>query len=98
VYEGPLIDANAYLWDLINHCASPIDRDAAGMARWRQSVTRLAEEPNIAVPVAGLKKSYNGIYNDLRCVTADLTPVEQRALFHDNAAKFYRIGSRERTT
>jgi predicted TIM-barrel fold metal-dependent hydrolase len=115
---------------IINHCASPIDRDAEGMARWRQSVTRLAEEPNIAIkvsnaaaydpdptaaslravmrhciesfgpertmlasdwPVAGLRMSYNDIYSNLRCVTADLTPDEQRALFHDNAAKFYRI-------
>jgi L-fuconolactonase len=42
-------------------------------------------------PVAGLKMSYNDIYSNLRHVTANLTPAEQRALFHDNAAKFYRI-------
>jgi predicted TIM-barrel fold metal-dependent hydrolase len=115
---------------VINHCASPIDRDADGMARWRDSVTRLAAEPNILIkvsnaagydpqptddslgrvmrhciesfgtartmlatdwPVAGLKKTYDEIYSDLRRVTADLTPAEQRALFHDNAAMVYRI-------
>jgi predicted TIM-barrel fold metal-dependent hydrolase len=115
---------------ILNHCASPIDRDASGMERWRRSVTELAAEPNIAIkvsnaaaydpeptdeslravmrhcvesfgpartmlasdwPVAGLNKSYNDIYNDLRRAVADLTPAEQRALFHDNAAKYYRI-------
>ena len=34
---------------VINHCASPIDRDAEGLARWRDAVTRLAGEPNIAI-------------------------------------------------
>ena len=115
---------------IINHCASPIDRDADGMARWRGSVRQLATEPNIAIkvsnaaaydpeptdeslqevmrhciesfgpartmlatdwPVAALKKSYDDIYGDLSRVTADLTPLEQRALFHDNAARFYRL-------
>ena len=42
-------------------------------------------------PVAGLKKSYDEIYSDLCRVTADLTQDEQRALFYDTAAKFYRI-------
>lgn len=115
---------------VINHCASPIDRDAEGMARWRDAVRRLAGEPNIAIkvsnaaaydpqpsyaslsevmrhciesfgvqrtmlatdwPVARLQMPYDEIYDNLRRVTGDLTPAEQRALFHDNAARFYRI-------
>lgn len=115
---------------VVNHCASPIDRDEDGMARWREAVRQLAGEPNIAIkvsnaagydphptdagvdrvmrhciesfgtartmlatdwPVARLKLSYDDIYRSLRRVTADLTAAEQRALFHDNAARFYRL-------
>ena len=125
-----LARAQPELRTIINHCASPIDRDAQGMAHWRQAVTRIAGEPNVFIkvsnaaaydpaptddslravmrhciesfgparamlatdwPVAGLKKSYDEIYRDLRHVTADLTPAEQRALFHDTAASVYRI-------
>ena len=115
---------------VINHCASPIDRDTDGMARWREAVRQLAGEPNIAIkvsnaaaydpdpseasldgvmrhciesfgtartmfgtdwPVARLQMSYDDIYANLRRVTADLTAAEQRALFHDNAVRFYRL-------
>ena len=115
---------------VVNHCASPIDRDAAGMQRWRDAVRRLAQEPNITLkvsnaagydpdptyesiravvlhciesfgpqrailatdwPVAGLKTTYDEIYDTLRRITADMTAAEQRALFHDNAARLYRI-------
>lgn len=37
---------------MINYCASPIDRDAAGVARWRRSVTELGAELNIAIKVS----------------------------------------------
>ena len=39
---------------IVNHCASPIDRDAAGMARWRESVRALGREPNIALKVSNI--------------------------------------------
>jgi predicted TIM-barrel fold metal-dependent hydrolase len=39
---------------LVNHCASPIDRDAEGMARWRDAVRQLAGEPNIALTVSNV--------------------------------------------
>jgi predicted TIM-barrel fold metal-dependent hydrolase len=125
-----LARANPTLWIIINHCASPIDRDADGMTLWRETVRHLAAEPNIALkvsaaspydpeptaasvdavmrhciecfgtertmlatdwPVSGLKTTYDAIHDDFRRVTADLTPAEQRALFHDNAVRFYRI-------
>ena len=115
---------------VVNHCASPIDRDEDGMARWREAVRRLAAELNVAIkvsnaaaydphpteasldavmrhciesfgttrtmlatdwPVARLRMSYDDIYAHLRRVTADLTAAEQRALFHDNAARIYRL-------
>lgn len=115
---------------VVNHCASPIDRDDEGMRRWRDAVSALGREPNIALkvsniaaydpqptydsvravalhciesfgaeramlatdwPVAGLTGGFDEIYDGLRRITADLTPAEQRALFHDNARRFYRL-------
>ena len=115
---------------LVNHCASPIDRDAAGMQRWRDTVRALAREPNIMLkvsnaaaydpqptydslravvlhcidsfgpqrtilatdwPVASLVTGYDAIYDTFRRITADLTAAEQRALFHDNAQRIYRL-------
>lgn len=37
---------------VVNHCASPVDRDAEGMRRWRNAVRQLADEPNIAMKVS----------------------------------------------
>jgi predicted TIM-barrel fold metal-dependent hydrolase len=37
---------------IINHCGSPIDRDPAGMARWRAGLRRLSGRPNIAVKIS----------------------------------------------
>jgi predicted TIM-barrel fold metal-dependent hydrolase len=115
---------------VVNHCASPIDRDAEGMARWRDAVHALGQEPNIALkisaiaaydpqptdesfsavalhcidcfgtaramfatdwPVARLSTGYDAIWNGFRRVTADVPPAAQRALFYDNARKFYRL-------
>jgi predicted TIM-barrel fold metal-dependent hydrolase len=115
---------------VVNHCASPIDRDAEGMQRWRDAVTALGKEPNIALkvsniaaydpaptyeslravalhciesfgtartlfatdwPVASLTGGFDDIYDMFRRFTADMTPGEQSALFHDNAARLYRL-------
>jgi predicted TIM-barrel fold metal-dependent hydrolase len=115
---------------VVNHCASPIDRDAEGMRRWHDAVRGLANEPNILLkisnigaydpkpteeslravalhcidcfgpqrtlvatdwPVAGLVMDLGSIYALFRRVTADITTDEQRQLFHDNAARVYRI-------
>ncbi len=115
---------------IVNHCASPIDRDAEGMQRWRDAVSALGKMPNIALkvsniaaydpqptyesvravalhciesfgtartmlatdwPVASLTTTFDEIYDTFRRITADMTPAEQRALFHDNAQRFYRL-------
>ncbi|HTW26727.1 MAG TPA: amidohydrolase family protein [Acetobacteraceae bacterium] len=115
---------------VVNHCASPIDRDADGMARWREAVRQLAREPNIALkvsniaaydprptydglravalhciesfgpartmfatdwPVARIFSRFDAIYDIFRRVTADVTEGEQRAMFHDNAQRVYRL-------
>ena len=42
-------------------------------------------------PVAGLKVSFNALFDAYKRMVADFSADEQRALFHDNAARFYRI-------
>jgi predicted TIM-barrel fold metal-dependent hydrolase len=115
---------------VINHCASPIDRDEAGMRRWQDAVAALGRQPNIALkvsnicaydphptfgsvravamhciesfgtartmlatdwPVAKLTNGFDELYDTFRRITAGFTPAEQRALFHDNAKRFYRL-------
>ena len=39
---------------VVNHCASPIDRDEEGMQRWHDAVWHLAGEPNIAIKVSNV--------------------------------------------
>lgn len=39
---------------ILNHCGSPINRDAEGMAAWRAGLKTLAEAPNIAIKVSDL--------------------------------------------
>jgi predicted TIM-barrel fold metal-dependent hydrolase len=43
-------------------------------------------------PVAGLHAAFDHVWDGFKAFTADLTPAEQRALFHDNARRLYRIG------
>ncbi|MFC5038378.1 amidohydrolase family protein [Tianweitania sediminis] len=37
---------------IINHCGSPIDRDAEGMQRWRDGLKLIATCPNIAIKIS----------------------------------------------
>ena len=115
---------------LINHCCTPNDRDAAGLARWREGLNLLAAQPNIAIkvsnfgayssdrslpvlrqtvmgcidafgtaramfgtdyPVARRNMTYAAMVDAFAAIIADFTPAEQRALFHDNAARLYRF-------
>lgn len=115
---------------LINHCCTPNDRDADGLARWRDGLALLAAQPNIAIkvsnfgayspdrslpvlrqtvmgcvdafgtaramfgtdsPVARRNMTYGAMVDAFATIIADFTPAEQRALFHDNAARFYRF-------
>ncbi len=38
----------------LNHCGSPIDRDAEGMARWRDGLRDLARRPNVVIKISDL--------------------------------------------
>jgi predicted TIM-barrel fold metal-dependent hydrolase len=42
-------------------------------------------------PVAGLHATYDQVFESFKTIVADLTPEEQRRLFHDNARRDYRI-------
>ncbi len=37
---------------VVNHCGTPNDRDAAGLARWRDGLARMAAQPNIAIKLS----------------------------------------------
>ena len=47
-----LAEALPDLTIIINHCGSPIDRDAAGMARWRAALRHLSTRPNTAIKIS----------------------------------------------
>lgn len=115
---------------IVDHCASPLDRDAAGLERWRRGLAILAARPNVAIklshpsaysegtetkalaavvlpcleafgpgramfgsdyPMARRSMSYAAICDGLREILAPFSPSEQRAVFHDNAARYYRF-------
>ena len=42
-------------------------------------------------PVAGLHATYDQVFDAFKAIVADFSPAEQRRLFHDNAAQFYRL-------
>lgn len=42
-------------------------------------------------PVDGLRVSYGRMFQDFKRMTAELSASDRRRLFHDNAARFYRI-------
>lgn len=37
---------------IVNHCASPVDRDEAGWVRWREGLKAMAGRPNIAIKLS----------------------------------------------
>lgn len=54
---------------VVNHCASPIDRDEDGMRRWRDAVAALGRQPNIALKVSNIT-AYDPVpsYDSIRAV------------------------------
>ena len=115
---------------VLNHCGSPIDRDAEAMEFWRRGVRALAERENVAIkisdlvaydhdwtleslrpvvmhcidcfgvsrsmfgsdfPVTGLHASFDETFDSFKTIVEDLSADDQSALFHDNAARLYRI-------
>ena len=42
-------------------------------------------------PVAGLHATYDQVFDAFKAIVADFSAGEQRQLFHDNAARLYRL-------
>lgn len=115
---------------VVNHCCTPNDRDAEGLARWRHGLAAMGRQPNILLklsnyaayapertleadrdtlrtcidafgparcmfgsdyPVARRTMTYPDLVQRFREVVAEYTPDEQRAMFHDTAARAYGI-------
>ena len=72
---------------ILNHCAMPADRSAAGLEGWKRGLRLAADCPNIAVKISGIGQA--GIAwtadanRDIVLTTIDLFGVE-RALFASN--------------
>lgn len=49
---------------VVNHCASPSDRDAAGWARWRDGLARMAAHPNVAIKLSNASAYAAGTSDD----------------------------------
>ena len=60
VFAGQLAEAARLVRDFPNqlfvleHCGSPIDRDAEGMQRWRQGLAEVARAPNVLIKISDL--------------------------------------------
>jgi predicted TIM-barrel fold metal-dependent hydrolase len=115
---------------IINHTFLPADRSAEGLSAWRNALTLVAAEPNVALKISGLgvrghtwcaadnvpvirdaiaifgvargmfasnfpvdslAGRFDTIYQGFATAVADRPEAEQRALFHDNALRIYRI-------
>ena len=114
---------------VVNHCGTPVDRDPAGLDRWRAGLATMARRPNILIkvsnqvgyasdpasaeavatvihtvldafgtgramfgtdyPVQRRTATYAWCCDSFRTAIADLSADEQRAVFHDNAARVY---------
>ena len=104
LYAGQMADgaavarANPDTQIILNHTGMPLDRDADGLAAWRQGMRRLAECPNVAVKISGLGMVDHrwtvesirpfvletiGIFGTGRCLFASNFPVD--SLFSDYA-------------
>jgi len=52
---------------VLNHCGSPIDRDAEGMRRWREGLATVAHSPNVLIKISDLVAyDHNWTLNSLR--------------------------------
>ena len=55
---------------ILNHCGSPIERDADGMASWRRGLGALARQPNVAIKISDLVAyDHDWTLDSLRMVT-----------------------------
>jgi predicted TIM-barrel fold metal-dependent hydrolase len=125
-----LAHANPDTLIILNHAGMPVDRDEAGIRRWRRGIQDLAAAPNVAVKISGLGtvdwhwtverirpfvlqtieafgvsrcmfasnfpvdklfSDFDTLYGAFREITRSFSADESRMLFHDNAARLYRL-------
>jgi predicted TIM-barrel fold metal-dependent hydrolase len=89
---------------VVNHCATPVDRDEPGLQRWRHGLALMAAQPNVAIKVsnfgayapdktpAGLRQAVLtciDAFGPARSMFGTDYPVGRRALsYADNVAGF----------
>lgn len=89
---------------VVNHCATPVDRDEAGLERWRKGLALMAAQPNVAIKVSNFgayapDKTPEGLrtavltcidsFGPHRAMFGTDYPVGRRALsYADNVAGF----------
>ena len=89
---------------VVNHCATPVDRDEAGLERWRRGLALMAAQPNVAIKVSNFgayapDKTPEGLraavltcvdaFGPQRAMFGTDYPVGRRALsYADNVAGF----------
>ena len=115
---------------VLNHCGTPVDRDAEGLARWRTGLLAMAHHPNVVIklsnygaygvdkslpalrdvvmtcidafgprramfgtdyPVGRRAMSFQDACERFKDIAEAFTAEEQRDLFHDTAARYYRF-------
>lgn len=115
---------------ILNHTGMPVERDAAGLATWRDGMRRLARCANVAVKISGLGMcdpawsvasirpfvldtlewfgtercmfasnfpvdklfgGYDRLFDAFESIVAGVSPAQRDALFHGNAARYYRL-------
>jgi predicted TIM-barrel fold metal-dependent hydrolase len=90
VYASQLLEAAQLVSEfpnqlfVLNHCGSPIDRDAEGMRRWRAGLAAVARSPNARIKISDLVAyDHNWTLDSLRQVVLHCIDCfgPQRAMF-----------------
>lgn len=90
---------------VVNHCSSPMDRDEAGIERWRRGLRTLADTPNVHLKLSNFPKyaedaSFEaaravvmrciGAFSPARCLWASDYPVARRAIDYPTYVRWTR--------
>ena len=91
------------LWGHAVAIIGPVERDHADIALALEENRRIVLEAidifgidrcmfASNFPVDGLRVGFGQLFDDFKAMTTGLSPSDRRKLFHDNAARFYRLG------
>lgn len=108
---GRLAHDYPHLAIVVNHCSSPIDRDEAGIARWKAGLTTMASAPNVHLKVSNfvgyvtdssVKAARNviqpciGAFGAERCLFGSDFPVARRAMSYSDMCDLFRAAISDR--